>query len=71
MKKYNFRGENFHGLLAFATPIDATSLNFTETTFTNSHKTVKFESFPVYSKWSKTILFSPHQVLQDEQQCLK
>ena len=41
-EKYNFCRENFHGLLAFATPKDATPPNFAEKTFTNSHKTAKF-----------------------------
>ena len=42
-EKYNFREENFCGLLAFASPPkDATPQNFTEKTFTNSHKTTKF-----------------------------
>ena len=55
-EKYDFRGENFHGLLACAAPKDATPPNFTEKTFTNSHKTAKFakvfslESFPLYGK---------------------
>ena len=40
-EKYDFRGENFHGLLAFAVPKDATLPNFTEKTVTNSHKTAK------------------------------
>ena len=49
--KYDFRGENFRGLLTFATPP-----NFTEKTFTNSHKTTKsskvfsLESFPLYGR---------------------
>ena len=53
-EKYDFRRENFRGLLACAAPKDATPLNFAEKTFTNSHKTVKFskvfslESFPLY-----------------------
>ena len=53
-KKCDFRKENFRRLLAFATPKDATSPNFVESTFANSHKTVKFaevfcfESFPLY-----------------------
>jgi len=34
--KYNFHRENFHRLLAFATP------NFAKKTFANSHKTAKF-----------------------------
>ena len=53
-EKYDFRGENFHGLLASAVPKDATPPNFAEKTFTNCHKTAKFakvfslESFPLY-----------------------
>ena len=53
-EKYDFRRENLQGLLAFATPKDATAPNFAEKTFTNSHKTAKFtkvfylESFPLY-----------------------
>ena len=41
-EKYNFHGENFHGLLTFAAPKDATPANFTEKTFVNNHKTTKF-----------------------------
>ena len=54
--KYDFRGENFSGLLAFAAPKDAMPPNFTEKTFANSHKTVKsakvfsLESFPLYDR---------------------
>ena len=50
-EKCNFCGENFHRLLAFAMPKDATPPNFT---FANSHKTAKLakvfslESFPLY-----------------------
>ena len=45
-EKYNFRGENFRGLLAFTMPKDTTLPNFTEKTFANNHKTAKFcESF--------------------------
>ena len=53
-EKYDFRGENFCGLLAYATPKDTTPPNFTEKTFANSHKTAKFmkvfslKSFPLY-----------------------
>ena len=53
-EKYDFRGENFYGLLASAAPKDATPPNFTEKTFANRHKTMKFtqvfslESFPLY-----------------------
>ena len=45
-KKYDFRGENFHGLFAFATPKDTTPQNFVEKTFMNSHKTEKFMILP-------------------------
>ena len=48
----DFCGENFHGLLAFAAPKDATLPNFVEKTFANSHKTAKvfsLEIFPLYS----------------------
>ena len=41
-EKYDFRGENFHRLLACAMPKDATLPNFAEKTFANSHKTTKF-----------------------------
>ena len=41
-EKYDFRGENFRGLLACAAPKDATPPNFAEKTFANSHKTTKF-----------------------------
>ena len=53
-EKYDFRGENFHRLLAFAVPKDATPQHFAEKTFMNSHKTTKFtkvfslKSFPLY-----------------------
>ena len=43
--KENFCGENFHRLLTFAMPVGATLPNFTEKTFTNSHRNVKFEVF--------------------------
>ena len=53
-EKYDFRGENFCGLLVFAVP-NVTSPNFAKKNFANSHKTMKFvkvcslESFPLYS----------------------
>ena len=53
-EKCDFRGENFHGLLAFAAPKDATPPNFAEKTFADSHKSAKFtkvfslKSFPLY-----------------------
>ena len=53
-EKYDFHGEKFRGLLAFAVPKDTTTPNFVEKTFANSHKTAKFakvfylESFPLY-----------------------
>ena len=53
-EKYDFCGENFCGLIARAVLKDTTPPNFTEKTFTNSHKTLKFvkvfslESFPLY-----------------------
>ena len=46
-EKYDVRGENFCGLFAFAAPKDATLPNFTEKTFANSHKTVKFSTSKV------------------------
>jgi len=55
LKQKGYRGENFHGLLAFATPKDTMAQNFEAKTFTNSHKTAKFakvfslKSFPLYS----------------------
>ena len=58
----NFCGENFRGLLAFAVPTDAMPPNFTEKTFANSHKTVKFvkvfslESFPLYGIFSEMVM---------------
>ena len=57
-EKYHIRGENFHGLLAFAAPKDGTPQNFMKKTFTNSHKTAKFakvfplENFPLYGNFS-------------------
>ena len=57
-EKNIFHRENFHRLLAFAAQKDdATPPNFTEKTFMNSHKAVKFEvfslkSFPLYgTRW--------------------
>jgi len=53
-EKYDFRGENFHGLLTFAAPKDTTPPNFAENTFADSHKTTKsakvfsLESFLLY-----------------------
>ena len=50
----DFCGENFHGLLGFAAPKDATLPNFVEKTFANSHKTAKvfsLEIFPLYSQY--------------------
>ena len=48
----DFRGENFHGLFAFATPKDTMAPKFVEKTFANSHKTTrnsqKFSSLKVY-----------------------
>ena len=44
-EKYDFHGENFHRLLAFTVPKDATPPNFTEKTFANIHKTEIRESF--------------------------
>ena len=55
-EKYDFHGENFHGLLTFAASKDTMLPNCEEKIFTNSHKTVKFaivfslESFPLYCK---------------------
>ena len=57
-KKYDFRRENFRGLLAFTMPKDTTPLNFTEKTFMNSHKIAKFakvfslKSFPLYGMYN-------------------
>ena len=53
-EKYNFRREDFRGLLVSAMPKDAMPPNFTEKTFANRQKTAKFakvfslESFPLY-----------------------
>ena len=41
-EKYNFRGENFRGLLVSAMPKDTMPPNFAEKTFANQHKTAKF-----------------------------
>ena len=51
-EKYDFHGENFRRLLAFAVPKDATSPNFVEKTFTNSHKTAKFTKVFLPRKFS-------------------
>jgi len=53
-EKYDFRGENFHGLLAFSMPKNTTPQYFADKTFANSHKTAKFtkvftfKNFPLY-----------------------
>ena len=53
-EKYDFPGENFHGLLTFAMPKDATPQILQGETFVYSHKTTKFakvfslNSFPLY-----------------------
>ena len=53
-EKYDFRRENFWGLLTFTAPKDAMPPNFVEKTFANNHKTVIFmkvfslKSFPLY-----------------------
>ena len=41
-EKYTFLWRKFHGSLSCVTPKDATSPNFAEKTFMNSHKTTKF-----------------------------
>ena len=41
-ERYDFSGENFHRLLTFAMPKDATPPTFVEKTFAPSHKTAKF-----------------------------
>ena len=41
-EKYDFHGENLHGLLTFAVPKDTTAPNFADKTLANSHKTAKF-----------------------------
>ena len=43
--KYDFRVEDFRGLLAFAIPKDVTPPNFAEKTFANSHKTPNSRKF--------------------------
>ena len=53
-EKYDFRGENFHRLLTFAAPKDATPLNFAEklswiaTKLWNSQKVFSLKGFPLY-----------------------
>ena len=54
-KKYEFHGKNFHRLLAFAVPKDTSPPNFTEKTFTNSHKTAKLAK--VFSLKTFLLLF--------------
>ena len=44
-EKYDFRRENFRGLLTFAPPKFATLPNLAEKAFANSHKITKFASF--------------------------
>ena len=67
IKKYDFRRENFHGLLTFTMPIDFMFRNFAEKSFTNSHKSVKFakvfslECFPLYGSVSN---YSTQKTLQ-------
>ena len=48
-EKYDFRGENFRRLFAFAVPKDATPSNFTDKTFKNSHKTANFTKVFCYT----------------------
>ena len=68
-KKYDFRGENFCGLLTFAAPKDTMPQNFAEKTFANSHKTTKFmkvfslESFPLYGIRFCVCTDPPHKTL--------
>ena len=59
-EKYDFHGEIFRRLHAFAVPKDATLPNFAEKTFENSHKTTKFvKVFP--SKFSRYTVVFPQQ----------
>ena len=57
-----FAEKTFWGLLACDAPQDATPPNFTEKTFTKSHKTAKFakvfslESFPLLRPCSLSLL---------------
>ena len=53
----NFRGKNFHELLACVVLKDATPQNFAQNTFANSHKTVKFAK--VFSKVSRYMVAFP------------
>ena len=58
--KIDFRGENFCGLLTFATPKDATPTNFMEKTFAYSHKTTKFAKvfrYTVYAASQPVVSF--------------
>ena len=48
-EKYDFCWEIFRGLLSFAAPKDATLPNFTQKTFTNTHKTTKFTKVFCYT----------------------
>ena len=56
-EKYDFRRENFHGLLACAMPKDAMPPNFVEKTFANSHKTAKFAKIPPSKVFRYTVLY--------------
>ena len=60
-EKYDFLRVKFHTLLALAMPKDATSPNFAEKTFANSHKASKFvkvfslEKFPAGEEVPKLV----------------
>ena len=57
-EKNDFRGENFHGLLAFAASKDTTLPNCEEKTFTNSHKLQNSRKFSPSSVSRYTVTFN-------------
>ena len=60
IQRETFEGENFRRLLTCAVPKDATSPNFVEKTFTNSHKTTKFvEVFSLKNVYCYTVCVNP------------
>ena len=53
-EKYDFRGENFHGLLAFAASKDTTLPNCEEKTFTNKLQNPQKFSASKFSRYTVT-----------------
>jgi len=70
-EKYNFHRENFHRLLAFAAPKNATPSTFAEKNFVNSHKPAKFTKVSRYTVYGTYVqscyLPSTKPTFSDEQ----